>query len=197
MKEDVVTLCGFSEQKDSYKLLLAAGRSEKPDRRVLGVQTDIRWECSTEHLLHTAVEQGFGQHYALVHEDLRMQLRPEWRKKMIVELLDISRIELDVDAGEWREAICMAGRALVQSGKIGEEYVEGTIRAVEELGSYIVIMPGAAFAHFRPDASVKEDCMQLIRLKTPVNFGSSRNDPVKLLMESDRIEEIQGLLAEY
>ena len=60
MKEDVVTLCGFSEQKDSYKLLLAAGRSEKPDRRVLGVQTDIRWECSTEHLLHTAVEQGFG-----------------------------------------------------------------------------------------------------------------------------------------
>ncbi len=147
---------------------------------------------------------------------------------MIAELLDISRIELDVDAGDWREAIRMAGRALVQSGKIGEEYVEGTIRAVEELGSYIVIMPGAAFAHFRPDASVKEDCMQLIRLKTPVNFGSSRNDPVKLvimfaakdsnghlealqklaelmsepsnvqlLMESDRIKEIQELLAEY
>ena len=70
--------------------------------------------------------------------------------------------------------------------------------------------------------------MQLIRLKTPVNFGSSRNDPVKLvimfaakdsnghlealqklaelmsepsnvqlLMESDRIKEIQELLAEY
>lgn len=63
---------------------------------------------------------------------------------MIAELLDISRIELDVDAGDWREAIRMAGRALVQSGKIGEEYVEGTIRAVEELGPYIVIMPGAA-----------------------------------------------------
>ena len=101
---------------------------------------------------------------------------------MIAELLDISRIELDVDAGDWREAIRMAGRALVQSGKIGEEYVEGTIRAVEELGPYIVIMPGAAFAHSRPDASVKEDCMQLIRLKTPVNFGSSRNDPVKLVI---------------
>lgn len=88
MKEDVVTLCGFSEQKDSYKLLLAAGRSEKPDRRVLGVQTDIRWECSTEHLLHTAVEQGFGQHYALVHEDLRRPLR-EFAKWTGMECVEV------------------------------------------------------------------------------------------------------------
>lgn len=147
---------------------------------------------------------------------------------MIAELLDVNQIELDVEAGDWREALRMAGRVLVQSGKIGREYVESTIRAVEKLGPYIVIMPGVAFGHSRPDETVKENCMQIIRLKTPVCFGSSQNDPVKLvilfattdsdghlhalqelaelmsepsnvklLMESDRIEEIQKLLAEY
>lgn len=149
-------------------------------------------------------------------------------EEMISELLDINQIELDVEAEDWREALRMAGKVLVQSGKIQQEYVEATIRAVEEMGPYIVIMPGVAFGHSRPDASVKEDCMQIIRLKTPVNFGSIQNDPVKLvilfattdsnghllalqrlaelmsepsnvklLMESDRVEEIQGLLANY
>lgn len=88
MREGVVTLCGFSEQKDGYKLLAAAGKSEKADRKILGVQTDIRWECSTKDLIRTAVEQGFGQHYALVHEDLRKPLREfvKWTGMECVEL---------------------------------------------------------------------------------------------------------------
>lgn len=88
MREGVVTLCGFSEQKDSYKLLVAVGQSEKTDRKALGVQTDIRWKHSTKELIYTAAEQGFGQHYALVHEDLRRPLREfaKWTGMECVEL---------------------------------------------------------------------------------------------------------------
>ncbi|MEG1947155.1 MAG: PTS sugar transporter subunit IIA [Lachnospiraceae bacterium] len=101
---------------------------------------------------------------------------------MIGELLDIDRIELDVEAKDWKDALRKAGKILVENGSIEQEYVEKTILAVEELGPYIVIMPGVAFGHSRPDETVKETCMQMIRLKEPVEFGSQYNDPVKLII---------------
>ncbi len=100
---------------------------------------------------------------------------------MIKDLLDIDKIELEAEASDWREALRRAGKVLVESGKIEKTYVENTIQAVEKLGPYIVIMPGVAFGHSRPDESVKESCIQLIRLKNPVAFGSAANDPVKLV----------------
>lgn len=118
---------------------------------------------------------------------------------MLTDLLDIEKIEVDVEAKDWRDALRKAGIVLVEKGKIDAEYIEQTIRAVEELGPYIVIMPGVAFGHSRPDVTVKENCMQLIRLKTPVEFGSEQNDPVKLVIlfaatdANSHIEALQAL----
>lgn len=100
---------------------------------------------------------------------------------MISELLNVEKIELDVLAEGWQDALRIAGRLLVSEGKIETAYVENTIRAVTEMGPYIVIMPGVALGHSRPDDTVKETCIQMIRLKEPVEFGSECNDPVKLV----------------
>lgn len=100
---------------------------------------------------------------------------------MIKDLLDIDKIELEAEVSDWKEALRRAGKVLVEEGKIENAYVEKTIQAVEEMGAYIVIMPGVAFGHSRPDETVKESCIQFIRLKEPVEFGSEQNDPVKLV----------------
>jgi PTS system ascorbate-specific IIA component len=86
-----------------------------------------------------------------------------------------------VIAADWREAIRQAGGVLEAARSITAEYTESMIRAVEELGPYIVIMPGFAIAHAAPAPSVKKEDLALITLAEPVSFGSP-NDPVNLIL---------------
>ena len=118
---------------------------------------------------------------------------------MIKDLIDIESIELGVKAQDWVEAIRKSGDYLINKGKITTDYVENVITAVKKLGPYIVIMPGVAFAHARPDSSVKETCMHMIRLEEPVEFGSTYNDPVKIIImfaavdSNEHIEVLQDI----
>ena len=82
---------------------------------------------------------------------------------------------------DWKEAIAMAGGVLEAAGSITNEYTQSMIQAVEELGPYIVIMPGFAIAHAAPAPSVKKEDLALITLAEPVSFGSP-NDPVNLIL---------------
>ena len=100
---------------------------------------------------------------------------------MIKDLLDLEKVDLDVEAEDWEDALRKAANYLVESGKISKAYVENMIQAVHEKGPYIVIMPGVAFGHARPDESVYESCLHMIRLKRPVEFGSKYNDPVRVV----------------
>ena len=86
-----------------------------------------------------------------------------------------------VQAADWREAIRQAGGILEAAGSITSEYTESMIKAVEEMGPYIVIMPGFAIAHAAPAPSVLKEDIALITLAQPVSFGSP-NDPVNLML---------------
>lgn len=97
-------------------------------------------------------------------------------------LITPEAIRLDVTAKTWREAIRAAGQLLTDSAAAGQSYTEAMITVVEEHGPYIVIAPGFALAHARPDDSVKSTAMSFIRLKDPVMFGHSSNDPVRLVV---------------
>lgn len=98
------------------------------------------------------------------------------------DLVDPAAIRLDAVAGDWREAIRLSGELLVSTGSIGASYVEAMIRTVEEHGPYIVITPGFALAHSRPDESVLRTAMSFVRLAEPVRFGHETNDPVHLVV---------------
>ena len=84
-------------------------------------------------------------------------------------------------AADWREAIRLAGGVLEQAGSITAEYTESMIKAVEDLGPYIVIMPGFAIAHAAPSPAVLKEDLAFITLAEPVSFGSP-NDPVNLML---------------
>ncbi len=97
-------------------------------------------------------------------------------------LIEQRHIHIQAEAADWREAIRAAGTLLVKSDCIAEGYVESMIRAVEELGPYMVILPGFALAHAAPSADVHQDAMSLVILRTPVCFGSEENDPVRVVL---------------
>jgi len=97
-------------------------------------------------------------------------------------LIEQRHIQLQAEAADWREAIRAAGDLLVKSRCIATGYIESMIRAVEELGPYMVILPGFALAHAAPSPDVFQDAMSLVTLRTPVCFGSAENDPVRVVL---------------
>ena len=97
-------------------------------------------------------------------------------------LIEQRHIQLQAEAADWCEAIRAAGDLLVKSGCIATGYIESMIRAVEELGPYMVILPGFALAHAAPSPDVFQDAMSLVTLRTPVCFGSAENDPVRVVL---------------
>ena len=97
-------------------------------------------------------------------------------------MLTKKTIALGLSADNWQEAVRAAGNLLVQSGKVEPRYVDGMIRMVEEIGPYIVIAPGVALPHARPEDGVKTACMSLVTLRPPVPFGNETNDPVELVV---------------
>ncbi|GAB2541810.1 PTS sugar transporter subunit IIA [Brachybacterium huguangmaarense] len=116
----------------------------------------------------------------------------------LTDLLDPSAIRLDAPASDWREAIRAAGALLADTGIAGASYTDAMIATVEEHGPYIVIAPGFALAHSRPDDSVARTGLSFVRLAEPVEFGSADNDPVGLvvgLAARDASEHQQALAA--
>ena len=104
------------------------------------------------------------------------------------EMISARTIALNVVVKDWKEAVRVSGKLLFDSGSVEERYIEAMVEAVKELGPYIVIAPGVAMPHARPEDGVIEPCMSLITLKEPVNFGNEHNDPVKLVVSFGTID---------
>jgi PTS system ascorbate-specific IIA component len=85
-------------------------------------------------------------------------------------------------AADWREAVTLAGDLLVAQGVTTDVYTAEMIKAVEDLGPYIVIAPGFALAHARPSPAVLKTGISWVSLAEPVEFGNKENDPVRLVV---------------
>lgn len=100
---------------------------------------------------------------------------------MIDNLLSTSTVKLQADVDNWQGAGREAGHLLLKNNLIDEDYIERMIEGVYEFGPYIVIGPGIALFHARPESSVKEICLSMVTLKDPVEFGAGDKDPVDLV----------------
>jgi mannitol/fructose-specific phosphotransferase system IIA component (Ntr-type) len=98
------------------------------------------------------------------------------------QLLTKDRVKVGVQASTWQDAVRAVGRVLADSGGVEERYIDGMIRTTEELGPYIVIAPGLAIPHARPEDGVISPCMAVVSLAVPIPFGNEDNDPVKVLV---------------
>ncbi|HYE82067.1 MAG TPA: PTS sugar transporter subunit IIA [Clostridia bacterium] len=83
---------------------------------------------------------------------------------------------------DWENAIEIAGKLLVDNGNVKAEYVQAMIDVVSEMGPYIVLCPGVAFAHARPESGTIKPGISLAILEAPIEFGHETNDPVKIVM---------------
>lgn len=99
-----------------------------------------------------------------------------------MDLISLDNIRMDVEVPDWQSAVRAAGRILVESGAAEERYVDGMVNLASELGPYIVMTPGIAIPHARPEEGVKSVGFAAVKLATPINFGNEFNDPVYLVL---------------
>jgi PTS system ascorbate-specific IIA component len=102
--------------------------------------------------------------------------------QLLNQALAEGSISVRATASNWKQAIELAGDALVTSQRTTTQYTEAMVQAFEELGPYMVIAPGIALAHARPSEAVLGTGLSLITLSEPVVFGSEANDPVRLVI---------------
>ncbi|PFG30002.1 PTS sugar transporter subunit IIA [Paramicrobacterium agarici] len=108
-------------------------------------------------------------------------------------------------AADWRDAVKLAGRGLVDQGATTDRYTDEMLQAIDDHGPYIVIAPGFALAHSRPSDAVLHTGLSWVALDEPVEFGSEANDPVRLVVglaatdhkaHLDVMAELAGVLAD-
>lgn len=118
---------------------------------------------------------------------------------MLSEMIQPTRIRLHVSAANWEEAVRAGGELLVADGAAEARFVDAMVEAVREFGPYIVLAPGFALPHARPESGAVRTAMSLVTLKEPVPFGNPDNDPVDLLIclaaldSTQHVEALAGL----
>lgn len=95
-------------------------------------------------------------------------------KKLNRRLLEEKGILLDVIAKDWQVAIRICGEILVKTGKVEASYVDAMISNIHELGPYILIAPGVAMPHARPEDGVIKEGISVVVLKEEVAFAPGR-----------------------
>lgn len=101
---------------------------------------------------------------------------------MLSKYLNKSNIKLNIKAKNWKDAVKKAGKILVKNGDAEEKYIEAMLEMVKSNGAYIVISPGLAIPHARPENGAKGNGLALLTLDNTVEFGHPQNDPVKIII---------------
>lgn len=106
----------------------------------------------------------------------------EDKKPMLHEVLQEPFLQLKDSADDWKSAVRLAAKPLLNYEYIEPSYVEAMIKSVEQLGPYIVIAPKVALPHARPEQGVNRVGMSMLRLKEPVYFSTEKQHGAQLII---------------
>lgn len=111
-------------------------------------------------------------------------------------LIENNSILLNQKASDWKAAIKIGTDLLEKSGAIEPRYYTNIVEKIEEMGPYIILAPGLAMPHARPEEGVIKTSFALVTLAEPVVFDGE-DEPVSVLITlagSDSDKHMQGLM---
>ena len=112
---------------------------------------------------------------------------------MLKDVLTRDCISLNVKAKDWEEAVRYGGAMMQCLGMVEGRYTEAMLRTVREMGAYIVIAPGLAMPHARPEDGAKRVGSVILTLAEPVAFGNPDYDPVRVVVFLCAVDKVQHL----
>lgn len=117
----------------------------------------------------------------------------------VVEQILNEGILFGVESNDWRDLTIKVGDEMEKLGMSTSEYTQAMIENVEKNGPYLVIAPGVALLHARPDAGCLRNGILMGTAVPPVEFGHSVNDPVNLFLglsatgDMDHVQLLQSV----
>ncbi|MED3936389.1 BglG family transcription antiterminator [Priestia megaterium] len=117
----------------------------------------------------------------LVIQQSKKMVRED-KKPMLHEVLQEPFLQLTDSADDWKSAVRLAAKPLLNYEYIEPSYVEAMIKSVEQLGPYIVIAPKVALPHARPEHGVNRVGMSMLCLKEPVYFSTEKQHGAQLII---------------
>lgn len=139
------------------------------------VEKQVKLDANQRTNLLTDLETYFGK--SSKNRKIKGRYQP-----MLTEVLKESLIRTNFEAESRDEAVKESGRLLVENGLAKSDYITGMLDNVEENGTYIVIAPGIAMPHARPETGSLDIGLSIVTLKEAVTFGHPKNDPVKIVI---------------
>lgn len=111
----------------------------------------------------------------------------------VAEIIRKSNAAFLYDADNWRDAIAEASKPLIKSGDIKEEYVDDMIKAIEDLGTYMVFIPEIAFVH-ASNKNVVNNAVSMLTLKNEIYFGDNSEARIKSIVVLANKDENKNLI---
>lgn len=111
----------------------------------------------------------------------------------VAEIIKKSNAAFLYDADNWRDAIAEASKPLIKSGDIKEEYVDDMIKAIEDLGTYMVFIPEIAFVH-ASNKNVVNNAVSMLTLKNEIYFGDNSEVRIKSIVVLANKDENKNLI---
>lgn len=125
------------------------------------------------------------------------------KRQMLKDLLTENRIRIVNSVTNWQEAVRLAAKPLEEDKSIDPAYTEAMILSVENLGPYIVLSPGIALPHARPEAGVRTMSMSLLKVKEKVYFTEEKYANLFFVLASadgnshlDALRELSAIFAD-
>lgn len=111
-------------------------------------------------------------------------------------LIDNNSIKLHQSATNWQDAIKIGTDMLIASGAVEPRYHDTIIKCIKDMGPYIILAPGLAMPHARPEDGVNRTAFALVTLTEPVYFDGD-DQPIDVFLTlagSDSDQHMQGLM---
>lgn len=95
------------------------------------------------------------------------------------QVFNSQNIQICNQVKDWKEALAIASRPLLEDGSITEKYIQNMISNVKENGPYMVLTDCFALMHARPGVGVNKMGMSLLVVKQPTSLEGK---PVKIFL---------------
>lgn len=107
---------------------------------------------------------------------------PEEGPHCIGDYVDVRDVQVGVSCADWRDAIRLAARPLLESEKLEQRYVGRMIEAVESYGPYMVLTPGVAYVHAGMNDGARCNCTAMLVLDRDISFGAHGKKSVRAIV---------------
>ncbi|WP_319371504.1 PTS sugar transporter subunit IIA [uncultured Ilyobacter sp.] len=80
------------------------------------------------------------------------------------------QIKIKERVKDWEEAVRLSASSLLENNKIEQRYIDCMVNNIVENGPYMIILPGVAMPHSRPEDGVIATGLSLLKLNEEVSF---------------------------